>query len=73
MPLYLTVSTLNPNATCQHIKTYPTYNTDCWNGSHYFTKLQLEQDSSLSGSIKANHEDAHLLATEEAIKQTTNH
>ena len=43
--------------------------TDCGNGGDDFTKLQLVEDSGLSGGIETNHEDSHLLLAPQAVEQ----
>jgi len=36
---------------------------------HNLTKLQLVQDGRLSGGVKTNHQDSHLLLSPQAIEQ----
>lgn len=36
--------------------------TDCRNGGDDFTELELVQDGGLTGGVKTDHQDAHLLA-----------
>lgn len=43
--------------------------TDGGDGSDDFTELQLVQDGGLSGCVKTDHEDSHLLTTPETVKQ----
>lgn len=43
--------------------------TDRRDGGDDFTKLQLVQDGGLSGGVKTDHQDSHLLATPESIEQ----
>lgn len=43
--------------------------TDGRDGGHDFTKLELVQNSGLSGGVKTNHQNTHLLLSPELIKQ----
>jgi len=43
--------------------------TDRGNGGDDFTELQLVQNGGLSGGVKTDHQDSHLLATPKSIKQ----
>ncbi len=47
--------------------------TDCGDRSDDFAELELVQDGGLAGSVKSDHEDAHLLLAEEALEQTGEH
>lgn len=43
--------------------------TDGGNGGDDFTELQLVQDGGLSGGVKTDHQNSHLLASPESIEQ----
>lgn len=43
--------------------------TDCGDGGDDFTKLELVQDSGLSGGVETDHQDSHLLLAPEAVEQ----
>ena len=43
--------------------------TDCRDSGNDFTKFQLVKDGGLSGCIKTNHQDSHLLLAPELIEQ----
>lgn len=43
--------------------------TDGGNGGDDFTELELVEDGGLSGGVKTDHQDSHLLATPESIEQ----
>lgn len=43
--------------------------TDRRDGGDDFTQLELVQDGGLSGGVKTDHQDSHLLATPESIEQ----
>ena len=77
MFLYSTVSTLNPEIS--QLVSLPRSDiasmkigeerTDCGDGGNDFTKLELIQDGGLSGSVKPDHQDSHLLLAPETIEQ----
>lgn len=43
--------------------------TDCGDGSDNFTELEFVQDCGLSGSIKPNHQNSHLLLSPQLVEQ----
>jgi hypothetical protein len=47
--------------------------TDCRDGGHDFSELELVQDGRLSGRVQPDHQDPHLLLAEQALEQGGEH